>query len=184
MINRVGDNSSYTIPDINREQHHVKKSSEFSLDYGRQEDSLSKNIEESENDDSGVELQLSGISQVHKEETDLPVKEIVIDYPLISSVRDKINEWKDIVLKFLYRVWNGNSDEVITEVGREERIVQKSVKDMTLEEVEEYVSEGGNKTLAKNTDILTTYNQYGKIVDVNPSDRNLIFHGNKTYKDL
>ena len=114
----------------------------------------------------------------------MPVKEIVIDYPLISSVRDKINEWKDIVLKFLYRVWNGNSDEVITEEGREERIVQKSVKDMTLEEVEEYVSEGGNKTLAKNTDILTTYNQYGKIVDVNPSDRNLIFHGNKTYKDL
>ena len=184
MINRIGDNSSYIVRDISREQHNVRKSSEFSIDYGRHDDSFAEDIVEPESDDSGVELHLSGAKPVNVTDAAEPEKEIVVDYSLISAIRDRINEWKDVVLKFLYRVWNGTSIEDVEDVQEDERVVKKAVKDMTREEVTEYVSDGGNKTLAKNTDVLTTYNQYGKIVDVNPSDRNLIFHGNKAYKDL
>lgn len=46
-------------------------------------------------------------------------------------------------------------------------------------EIEDFLSDHGEKHLARNTDLLTQYDRKGAIVGINNSDKELILHGNK-----
>lgn len=168
MINRIGDNSNLTKLNVRQEQP-VRHEKEFSIDYkDEKNDADGKGF-------NGVKVELSG----SKESTD----EVVVEYSLFSEIRDKLSELRDILKKFWDKVWNGSSDKDVVPAIDEET-VQKPVADMNLEEVERYLSDNGKKRLAKNSDILTTYNQFGKIVEIDPSEKNKIFRGNKSWKEL
>lgn len=193
MINRIGDGTYYNLRDVSKANRQISKSSEFSIDYNDLSNS-EEDILFSEGE-SGVELVLSSDNQSSTEEDlangdSLKNEEIIIDLTFIDSLRQKFFELRDFVLKLVDRIWNGKQldngieDNDIKSVSNLNNIDSKAIKDMTFDEVSEYLSEGGTKILAKNSDVLTTYNQFGKIVEIAPSDRNLIFHGNKSYKDL
>ena len=46
------------------------------------------------------------------------------------------------------------------------------------------LTEDGNKTLARNSTLLTYYDKTGKIADVNVSDRERILHGDRNVRKL
>lgn len=46
-------------------------------------------------------------------------------------------------------------------------------------EIEDFLSNHGEKQLARNTDLLTQYDKRGSLVGLNSSDKDLILHGNK-----
>jgi len=168
MINRIGDNSNLANLNVRQEQP-VRHEKEFSIDYkDEKNDTGSKGF-------NGVKVELSA----NKENPD----EVVVEYSLFSEIKDRLSELRDMLKNFWDKVWNGSADKDTAPVIDEES-VQKPVSEMNLEEVERYLSDNGKKRLAKSSDILTTYNQFGKIVEIDPSEKNKIFHGNKSWKEL
>lgn len=168
MVNRIGDGNSYiSQPKINRE-HSVKPGREFSIEY-RNEDK-DTGTDTGEQDMGEVRVELSTYNKVPEE--------VVIEPSFISEVKERLSGIKEFLKIFWDRIWNGSPAE------DEMEYKEKSISEMNLEEVSNYVSENGHKRLAKNSDILTTYNRHGKIVEINPSEKNKIFHGNKSWKEL
>lgn len=165
MINRIGDSSSYiSHPKVSTERH-TKSDNQFSIDY-KNDDTKTDNYDNSE-----VKVELSTYKKIPEE--------VVVEYSFLSDIRDRLSEVKEILKSFWDRIWNGSPK-------KEEEIEyeNKTITEMSMEEVSNYVSDNGRKKPAKNSDILTTYNQFGKIVEINPSEKNKIFHGNKSWKEL
>ena len=50
---------------------------------------------------------------------------------------------------------------------------------LSKKEIEDFLSNHGEKQLARNTDLLTQYDKRGSLVGLNSSDKDLILHGNK-----
>lgn len=83
------------------------------------------------------------------------------------------------------------------EVGRTEELYHKKLSNQIAEsiytqeeirqlfrrgnqkEIEDFLSNHGEKQLARNTDLLTQYDKRGSLVGLNSSDKDLILHGNK-----
>lgn len=164
MINRIGENNSYiSQPKANTERH-LKSDSQFSIDY--------------KNDNTKTDNQDNGEVKVELSTYKKNPEEVVVEYSLLSDIKDRLSEIKEILKSFWDRIWNGSPKE------EEIEYENKAITDMSMEEVSNYVSDNGRKKPAKNSDILTTYNQFGKIVEINPSEKNKIFHGNKSWKEL
>lgn len=165
MINRIGESNSYINPPKVNTENHLKSDKEFSIDY-KNDDTKTDNSQ----DIGEVKVELSTYEKTPEE--------VVVRYSLLSEIKDKWSEVKQFLKKFWDKIWNGNTDNGEIEYS------EKAITEMNLEEVGNYVSENGKKKPAKNSDILTTYNQFGKIVEINPSEKNKIFHGNKSWKEL
>lgn len=196
MINRIGESGYYLHPEVKKDNHE-KNDGSFEIEYDK------KNKE-----NKGVELELSseGISDSNsyiKNNREKNIKdidkniEIVQEYTLFQTIKEKFDELRntskqliDRLRAFFAEIWNGK--EVTENIEKPESldkvsnisIADKDITDMNMEEMVEYLSDGGKKKLAKNSNMLTTYNQYGKIVEVDPSEQNKIFHGNKPWKEL
>ncbi|MBD5136461.1 MAG: hypothetical protein HDT39_10960 [Lachnospiraceae bacterium] len=164
MVNRIGDSNSYISQPKVSSKRHTKSDNQFSIDYNN-DDTKTDN-----HDNSEVKVELSTYEKIPEE--------VVVEYSFLSDIKDRLSEVKEILKSFWDRIWNGSPKK--EEIGYE----NKTITDMSLEEVSNYVSDNGRKKPAKNSDILTTYNQFGKIVEINPSEKNKIFHGNKSWKEL
>ena len=195
MINRIGDNGSYLRTEVKRDNHE-KSDSTFTLEY-----------KDKKKEEDGVKLELSTQSsdKVNGKSDDVSVKkdkfvtqdEVVQKYTLYQSFREKWQELKDKSQEWIerfnliwLRIWNGKEaveQEKLKLNGKsasDSADRHKSITDMNMQEVSEYLSEGGRRKPARNSDMLTTYNQFGRIVEVDPSEQNNIFHGNKPWKEL
>ncbi|MDD6857483.1 MAG: hypothetical protein PUD71_03790 [Lachnospiraceae bacterium] len=195
MINRIGDNGSYLRTEVKRDNHE-KSDSTFTLEY-----------KDKKKEEDGVKLELSTQSsdKINGKSDDVSVKkdkfvtqdEVVQKYTLYQSFREKWQELKDKSQEWIerfnliwLRIWNGKEaveQEKLKLNGKsatDSADRHKSITDMNMQEVSEYLSEGGRRKPARNADMLTTYNQFGRIVEVDPSEQNKIFHGNKPWKEL
>ena len=56
--------------------------------------------------------------------------------------------------------------------------LQQIIADHDMEQLVQFVTEGGTKKPARSTDLLTIYNRYGRVNYVDPSDRKKILEGN------
>ena len=56
--------------------------------------------------------------------------------------------------------------------------LQQIIANRDMEQLVQYVTEGGTKKPARSTDLLTIYNRYGRVNAVDPSDRRKILEGN------
>lgn len=152
----------------------------------------------------GVKLELSGAS--HK--VDNTNRENMQQTPLsVQGLVDTIRVWiasfvqsaKDL----LYRIWNDptpseeiisqeemqlqdevtETDEPDNEAKRNEEI-QKLLRSGDMEQVVNLVTENGQKTMAKNSTLLTYYDRSGKITPLSASDQERILHGDRNVKKL
>lgn len=195
MINRIGDNGSYLKTEVKRDNHE-KNDNTFTLEYEGKK---------SEEDAVKLELSMQSAGKVNGKSDDVGVNrdkivthdEVLQKYTLYQSFREKLQELKDKSKKWIgrfnliwIRIWNGNEAEEQEKLKFNEKSAvdstdkHKNITDMNMQEVSEYLSEGGRRKPARNSDILTTYNQFGRIVEVDPSEQNKIFHGNKPWKEL
>lgn len=62
--------------------------------------------------------------------------------------------------------------------------IQKYLHDGNLEQVISLLTDNGHKTIAKNSNLLTYYDRSGKIIRINPSDRERILHGDRNTRKL
>ena len=63
-----------------------------------------------------------------------------------------------------------------------EDFLQEIIKSRDRQKLLLYVTDNGQKRLAKNSDLLTSYDRSGKIVNVSPSDKRLILEGD--FRDI
>lgn len=56
--------------------------------------------------------------------------------------------------------------------------LQQIIADHDMEQLVQFVTEGGTKKPARSTDLLTIYNRYGRVNTIDPSDRKKILEGN------
>ena len=59
-----------------------------------------------------------------------------------------------------------------------EDTLQQIIANRDMEQLVQFVTEGGTKKPARSTDLLTIYNRYGRVNYVDPSDRRKILEGN------
>jgi hypothetical protein len=69
------------------------------------------------------------------------------------------------------------------ESSRDEKI-KKALKDQDRDLFRALISEGGAKTPARSTDMLTTYTAKGTLKEIDPSDQNKILHGDRGTRKL
>ncbi len=61
---------------------------------------------------------------------------------------------------------------------RRAETLQQIIADHDMEQLVQFVTEGGTKKPARSTDLLTIYNRYGRVNYIDPSDRKKILEGN------
>lgn len=157
----------------------------------------------------GVKLELSGVSQ----QVDNTDRESMQQTPssvqgLVDTIRAWIASFVQSAKDLLYRIWNdpvpseevilqeemlqeemslqdeaAETDEPVNEAKRNEEI-QKLLRSGDMEQVVNLVTENGQKTMAKNSTLLTYYDRSGKITPLSASDQERILHGDRNVKKL
>lgn len=152
----------------------------------------------------GVKLELSGVIQ-KDDNTD---RESMQQAPssvqgLVDTVRAWIASFVQSAKDILYRIWNDpvpsedvisqeemllqdevtETNEPVSEAKRNEEI-QKLLRSGDMERVISLVTENGQKTMAKNSTLLTYYDRSGKITPLSASDQERILHGDRNVKKL
>lgn len=195
MIERIGSNYDYKPQKLNKK---VRSDTEtFSMDYARQDKTRRIDKEEKEQkEESAIEMLLrkqqeadGGVKvELSKEASARTVKEKSSDNTesMTSFIRERFkNLWTDIKAAFV-KFFGGVervAEEDITVVDtmealEEEEAVKEPPKTRAQmrEELLASLYENGEKRLAKNSDLLTTYNKRGSFVQMNAGDKNRILH--------
>lgn len=153
---------------------------------------------------SGVKLELSGASQkVDNADSESMQQTSSSVRGLVGTVRLWIASFIQSAKDLLYRIWNDpvppedvisqeemllqdevtETDEPVSEAKRNEEI-QKLLRSGDMEQVISLVTENGQKTMAKNSTLLTYYDRSGKITPLSASDQERILHGDRNVKKL
>ena len=152
----------------------------------------------------GVRLELSGVNN----KVDNTDRESMQQTPssvqgLVDTVRAWIVSFIQLAKDLLYRIWNDpvpsedvisqeemllqdevtETDEPESEAKKNEEI-QKLLRSGDMEQVISLVTENGQKTMAKNSTLLTYYDRSGKITPLSASDQERILHGDRNVKKL
>ena len=117
-----------------------------------------------------------------------------------SSLAEEVKKYARIAVDFLKAVWDrvwNDKPEVLEpeEVKQEEfpEILEDKIADSIYsqaeirrifqrgnqQEIADFISNHGEKQLAKNTELLTQYDRKGSIVGISNSDKDLILHGDR-----
>lgn len=72
----------------------------------------------------------------------------------------------------------------IQQRAKQDKEIQKYLRSGNLEQVMNLVTQNGQKTIAKNSTLLTYYDRTGKITPLNVSDQERILHGDRNVKKL
>lgn len=194
MINRVDNNSSYNqYTKVNTHKNDIPEG-QFTLDYDNSGVIYEKEQDKDDANSSvpkGVELDLS-VGNGNKTAT--TAKENIA----IVYIRKAIEVAKEKFSAFLNYIWPSETDtqvqsdeqvnsavEAVSETAsvkaetEEQPTIDDILKSGDISELERYLSENGEKTLAKNSGLLTFYDKSGKIVNVDSSDSNRILHGDR-----
>jgi hypothetical protein len=71
----------------------------------------------------------------------------------------------------------------ISEENKEEKI-QEYLHSGDLDQVMNLLTDHGKKSMAKNSGLLTYYDRQGRLIEINPSDRERIMHGDRNVRKL
>ena len=154
----------------------------------------------------GVVVQLSSSASHRKsaENTKADASQ-VFSFQNIRNLLEKLQHWANrfvsVVKETLYRIWNDPPAEgTVEEADRtdeagdlpknssvKERLTEEYKREKNLsgyEEMMNTVTENGERTLAKNSTLLTYYDRSGKLTQINASDRERILHGDRSTKKM
>jgi len=195
MIDRIGNSYDYRPQQLNKK---VQSDTEtFSMDYARQdktipidkEDEREKKedsviealLKKSQEPDGGVKVELSKTSAQNVKKTSSDNSE-----SMTGGIRERLkNLWSDIkaaFVKFFGGIEKVAEDDIAVvdtqEALREEDTVAEPPKTQAeiRQELLASLYENGEKNLARNSDLLTTYNKNGSFVQINAGDKNRILH--------
>ncbi len=76
-----------------------------------------------------------------------------------------------------------SADSTNTYIDKDAEI-QKYIHSGNLEQVISLLTDNGQKTIAKNSNLLTYYDRSGRLTQLNPSDRERILHGDRNSRKL
>lgn len=68
--------------------------------------------------------------------------------------------------------------------AKQDEKIRKSLRSGNLEQVISLLTDGGRRTVAKNSSLLTYYDRTGKLTQINASDRERILHGDRHVRSL
>ncbi len=100
---------------------------------------------------------------------------------MIDRILDGIQQAIEQVKSFFHDLWYGESGTVdATESvnATTEETIDEVLKSGDMEKLEAFLTEHGSKKPARNSELLTSYNRYGTIVKMDPSDKKRILEGN------
>ena len=98
---------------------------------------------------------------------------------------EKLSE-EYLALNNLERLQNPEeaAKQQIEREAKKDAEIQKLLRSGDMEQVISLVTENGQKTMAKNSTLLTYYDRTGKITPLNASDQERILHGDKSVRKL
>lgn len=204
MINRVNGNDYYDysklkMPNAADKTENGKK---FSLNYQRaqeeKEDEDKKDQVEEGKDGkaaggrqrtvmpSGVKLELSGSGQALSDsKKDSGAQDGQAGTGFIDTVRLWIAAFTQTLKDILYKFWNNSAEsEAIVQTDESEKLIGENLHSGNLEQIISLVTDNGNKTMAKNSTLLTYYDRTGRITSISPSDQERILHGDRNVTKL
>ena len=117
--------------------------------------------------------------------------------PLLTGLKKGFSRVLQAVKSFFHSLWNGPDktaesppNEAVTKESAPEIIAAEKeaspgsadflnqiIKSHDTERLMQYLTENGQKKPARSTDLLTSYDNHGRIVSVSPSDRKRILEG-------
>ncbi len=206
MIDKINNQKYYDYAKVNQQKRESTEASGFSLNLGKEgviyEQSEQKKtekpkesvLEQEETDGSarsarGVKLEISdrGFQKSVREKQR-------------GSLAEEVKKYARMAVDFLKAVWDrvwNDKPEVLEpeEVKQEEfpEILEDKIAESIYsqaeirrifqrgdqQEIADFISNHGEKQLAKNTELLTQYDRKGSIVGISNSDKDLILHGNR-----
>lgn len=194
MIDRIGSGYNYQPQQLNKK---VQSNTEtFSMDYDRQDKAAQIEEKKDEKEDSAIEALLKkhqeadgGVKVELSNASAQTVKETSSEHSesMPGMIRERLkNLWSDIKAAFV-KFFGGAervAEEDITvveaqEIQEEEEQAAAELPKTQAQMREELLAslyENGEKNLAKNSDLLTTYNKNGSFVQINAGDKNRILH--------
>lgn len=212
MVNRVNGNDSYDYTQLKMpgSSDAAYDGEKFSLAYQRaQENTDEKEQDKADKSDTagegrqrtvvqgGVKLELSGSAQTNDSAVNSGARQpLSTEQSLIDTVRSWISTIITSVKELLYRIWNDSvpdhmPDQDEAEIsGEPEKLteehldVQNVLRSGNMEQILNLVTENGQKTVAKNSTLLTYYDRNGKITPLSASDQERILHGDRNTKKL
>lgn len=174
MVNRIND-TNYIPRDISVSKRSVHE----------KEFDLKSAIDNKEKDKLDYKEQ---IYESDFSESDRSESQDIIDNSLHADIKQKVMDIVENIKKIFHDIWYGKKD--VKDNSYNDNVIvdsNKTISDIingkNLDEIENYLMDNGNRKIAQNSDLLTTYNKKGRIVDIDPSEKNKIIHGTKSWDE-
>lgn len=197
MIDRIGNSYDYQPQQLNKR---IKNNTEtFSMEYGQQEKPVLDTEDNEKKEESAIEALLKKqqesdggvsveLSQVQKQSVDgmNTVEETRMQGNLLERLKNLWSDVKAAFVKFFtgVEVERVSQDEIIVEETQEEPVQDiPQTQEQARQQLLESLYEKGEKKLAHNSDLLTTYDKRGSFVQINAGDKNRILHAHPNQID-
>lgn len=131
---------------------------------------------------------------IYKSEFTSEEKETIVENSFYAEIKQKIYDAIDYIKKIVNDIWTGESDNLQVDENIEQGAIDLSqakdvqydindiIKRHDINMLEAYVTDNGNKKIANNSDLLMRYDKSGKIIEIDPSDKNAILHNRERMK--
>lgn len=206
MIDKISSQKYYDYAKVNQQKRESTEASGFNLNLGKEgviyEKNEQKKTEKSK--EAAMEQEDAGSSAPKASGVKLEIS----DRGYQKSVREKqrgslveeVKKYARIAVDFLKtfwdRVWNDKPEvlepeeveqeefpEILEDKIAESIYTQAEIRRMfqrgNQQEIADFISNHGEKQLAKNTELLTQYDRKGSLVGISNSDKDLILHGDR-----
>ena len=211
MIDKINSQKYYDYAKVNQQKRESAEASGFNLNLGKEgviyEQNEQKKTEKPK--ETALEQESAGVSAGKASGVKLEIS----DRGYQKSVREKqrgslveeVKKYAQIAVEFLKTVWNrvwNDKPEVLEPEQVEQEEFPEILEDKIAEsiytqaeirrifqrgnqqEIADFISNHGEKQLAKNTELLTQYDKTGSLVGISNSDKDLILHGDRNQMKL
>lgn len=211
MIDKINSQKYYDYAKVNQQKRESAEASGFNLNLGKEgviyEQNEQKKTEKPK--ETALEQESAGVSAGKASGVKLEIS----DRGYQKSVREKqrgslveeVKKCAQIAVEFLKTVWDrvwNDKPEVLEPEQVEQEEFPEILEDKIAEsiytqaeirrifqrgnqqEIADFISNHGEKQLAKNTELLTQYDKTGSLVGISNSDKDLILHGDRNQMKL
>ena len=211
MIDKINSQKYYDYAKVNQQKRESAEASGFNLNLGKEgviyEQNEQKKTEKPK--ETALEQESAGVSAGKASGVKLEIS----DRGYQKSVREKqrgslveeVKKYAQIAVEFLKtvwdRVWNDKPEglepeqveqeefpEILEDKIAESIYTQAEIRRIfqrgNQQEIADFISNHGEKQLAKNTELLTQYDKTGSLVGISNSDKDLILHGDRNQMKL
>ena len=211
MRDKINSQKYYEYAKVNQQKRESAEASGFNLNLGKEgviyEQNEQKKTEKPK--ETALEQESAGVSAGKASGVKLEIS----DRGYQKSVREKqrgslveeVKKYAQIAVEFLKTVWDrvwNDKPEVLEPEQVEQEEFPEILEDKIAEsiytqaeirrifqrgnqqEIADFISNHGEKQLAKNTELLTQYDKTGSLVGISNSDKDLILHGDRNQMKL